>query len=305
MDLQTTYLGLDLKHPLVASAGPIARTLDGIKRLEDGNAAAIVLSSLFEEHCLPGAEVDEAFGPDAYLDLIRRAVDATDVPIIASLNGITDQGWTGYAKAIEDAGAAALELNVYYVPADLETTSAEVEQRYVDVLKSVKHMVDMPIAMKLSPYFSAFGAMARRLVEEGGADGLVLFNRFYQPDIDLAKMAVLPTLELSDPHEARLPLLWVGVLWRRIEASIAATTGVHRPEQVIKYLLAGADVVMTTSSLLREGPQHMADLLRGLAQWMHDRDYARIDQIRGALSHAQAADPTAFARANYVDTLKG
>ncbi|MGI9419180.1 MAG: dihydroorotate dehydrogenase-like protein [Geminicoccaceae bacterium] len=305
MDLRTRYLGLELKHPLVASASPISRTLDGIKRLEDGNAAAIVLSSLFEEHCQRGADVDEAFGPDAYLDLIRRAVDATDVPIIASLNGITDRGWTTHAKAISDAGAAALELNVYYIPADLETTSAEVEQRYVDVLKSAKHAVNIPVAMKLSPYFSAFGAMARRLVDEGGADGLVLFNRFYQPDIDLAKLTVLPTLELSEPHEARLPLLWIAVLCRRVQASIAATTGVHRPEQVIKYLLAGADVVMTTSSLLKEGPQHMADLLRGLAQWMHDRDYTSVDRIRGALSHSQAADPTAFVRTNYVDTLKG
>ena len=304
MDLRTTYLGLELKHPLVASAGPISRTLDGIKRLEDGNAAAIVLSSLFEEHWREGTDVDEAFGPDAYLDLIRCAVDAVDIPIIASLNGITDRGWTVHAKGIEEAGAAALELNVYYVPADLETTSAEVEQRYVDVLTSVKRTVDIPVAMKLSPYFSAFGSMAKNLVDEG-ADGLVLFNRFYQPDIDLAKLTVFPTLEMSTPHEARLPLLWVAVLSRRIQASIAATTGVHRPEQVIKYLLAGADVVMTTSSLLREGPQHMADLLRGLAQWMHDWDYARVGQIRGALSHSQAADPTAFVRANYVDTLKG
>ncbi len=304
MNLQTTYLGLTLKHPLVASAGPISRTLDGIKRLEDGNAAAIVLSSLFEEHCQPGADVDEAFGPDAYLDLIRRAVDAADVPIIGSLNGTTDEGWMTHAKAIEEAGAAALELNIFYVPADLETTSADVEQRYIDILHSVKRAIDIPVAMKLSPYFSAFGAMANRLVKEG-ADGLVLFNRFYQPDIDLAKMTVFPTLELSATHEARLPLLWIAVLCRRIQASMAATTGVHRPDQVIKYLLAGADVVMTTSSLLREGPQHMADLLRGLAQWMHDRDYARVDQIRGALSYSQTADPTAFVRANYVDTLNG
>lgn len=305
MDLSTTYLGLELKHPLVASAGPISCTLDGIKQLEDGNAAAIVLFSLFEEHCQTGeAAVDEAFGPDAYLNLIRRAVDAADVPIIGSLNGITDQGWTKYAKAIEEAGAAALELNVYYIPADLETTSADVEQRYVDVLRSVKGTVDIPVTMKLSPYFSAFGAMAQRLVQEG-ADGLVLFNRFYQPDIDLAKMAVLPVLDLSTPHEARLPLMWIAVLSRRIEASIAATTGVHRAEQVIKYLLVGADVVMTTSSLLKEGPEHMADLVRGLAQWMHDQDYAGLAQVRGALSHSEATDPTAFVRANYVDTLKG
>ncbi|MGI9451221.1 MAG: dihydroorotate dehydrogenase-like protein [Geminicoccaceae bacterium] len=304
MDMRTTYLGLELKHPLVASAGPIARSLDGIKRLEDGNAAAIVLPSLFEEQCQEGAEVDDAFGPDAHLDLIRRAVDATEIPIIASLNGITDQGWTDYAKAMEEAGAAALELNVYYVPADLETTSADVEQRYVDILSSVKEIVDIPVAMKLSPYFSAFGAMAKRLVDEG-ADGLVLFNRFYQPDIDLSKMTVFPTLEFSNPHEARLPLLWIAILSRRIEASIAATTGVHRAEHAIKFLLAGADVVMTTSSLLKQGPQHMADLVRGVTQWMFDWDYSGVARIRGALSHARAADPTAFIRANYLDTLKG
>ena len=302
MDLRTTYLGLDLKNPLVASASPISRTLDGVKRLEDSSTAAIVLPSLFEEHC--HAEADDAFGPEAYLDLIRRAVGSTDIPIIASLNGITDQGWTMHAKTIEEAGAAALELNIYYIPADIETTSADVEQRYIDVLRAVKETVKIPVSMKLSPYFSAFGAMAKRVTEEG-ADGLVLFNRFYQPDIDLAKMAILPTLDLSNAHEARLPLLWIAVLSRRVQASIAATTGVERAEQVIKYLLVGADVVMTTSSLLREGPQHMADLVRGLAQWMHDHDYAQLSRIRGALSHAQAADPTAFVRANYVDTLKG
>lgn len=305
MDLRTTYLGLDLKNPLVASAGPTSRTLDGIRRLEDSSTAAVVLPSLFEEHCLPGKTgVEEAFGPEAYLDLIRRATGSTDMPIIASLNGITDKGWTMHAKAIEEAGAAALELNVYYIPADTETTGAEVEQRYVDVLRAVKETVKIPIAMKLNPYFSAVGAMAKRLVQEG-ADGLVLFNRFYQPDIDLAKMAILPTLDLSNPHEARLPLLWIAVLSRRIETSIAATTGVQRAEQVIKYLLAGADVVMTTSSLLREGPQHMADLVRGLAQWMHDYDYAQLSQVRGAMSQSQVIDPTAFVRSNYVDTLKG
>ncbi|MGH1483583.1 MAG: dihydroorotate dehydrogenase-like protein [Geminicoccales bacterium] len=303
MDLRTTYLGLELKHPLVASAGPISGTLDGVKQLEDGNAAAIVLSSLFEENCKKEAAIDEAFGPDAYLDLIRHAVDATEIPIIASLNGMTDQGWTNYGKAIEEAGAAALELNVYYIPADLETTSVEVEQRYVDVLNSVKGVVDIPVAMKLSPFFSAFGAMAKRLAEEG-ADGLVLFNRFYQPDIDLAKMTVYPALELSTPHEARLPLLWIAILCRQIETSIAATTGVHRAEQVIKYLLAGADVVMTTSSLLKQGPQHMADLLRGVTQWMFDWNYPSVTRIRGALSHSRAVDPTVFVRANYVETLK-
>lgn len=310
MDLRTTYLGLELKHPVVASAGPISRTLDGIKQLEDSSAAAIVMFSLFEERFQQPATTaagtvapHDALGPDAYLELVRRAVEATDIPIIGSLNGANDRGWAAAAQAVEEAGAAALELNVYYIPADPETTSAEVEQRYIDVLQSVRSAIDIPVAMKLNPYFSAFGAMARRLVDEG-ADGLVLFNRFYQPDIDLAKMTVSPILELSSTHEARLPLLWIAILTGKVQASIAATTGVHRAEQVIKYLLVGADVVMTTSSLLKQGPQHMADLVRGLAQWMHDHDYDRVGQVRGALSQSRTADPAAFVRANYVDTLE-
>ncbi len=302
MDLQTAYMGLMLKHPLVASAGPIARSLDGVKRLEDGNAAAIVMPSLFEEQFQDGVENDYPFGADAYSDLLRRAVEATDVPIIASLNGMSDRGWQTNARAMEEAGAAAIELNVYYIPADIETAGAEIEQRYVDVLRTVKDAVAIPVAMKLNPYFTAFGAMAKRLVDEG-ADGLVFFNRFYQPDIDLSTMRLSPVLDLSSTHEARLPLMWIGVLSRKIDASIAATTGVQRAEQVVKYLLVGADAVMTTSSLLRNGPQHMADLVRGLVLWMHERDYASISQIRGALSQDKADDPTAFVRANYVEAL--
>jgi dihydroorotate dehydrogenase (fumarate) len=303
MDLRTTYLGLELKHPLIASAGPIARTLDGVKRLEDANAAAIVLPSLFEEQT-QNASIAESpqQGPDAHLDLLRKAVEVTDIPIIASLNGVTSLGWHRYANAMEEAGAAALELNIYYIAADIETSSADVEDRYVDVLRAVKSAVDIPVAMKLSPYFTAFGAMAKRLVDEG-ADGLALFNRFYQPDIDLSNLSVSPALELSSAHESRLPLMWIGLLSRKIGASLAGTTGIHTAEQVIKYLLVGADVVMTTSSLLRQGPQHMADLVRGLAQWMHERDYARIAQIRGALSQDRSDDPTAFVRANYVEAL--
>lgn len=303
MDLQTTYLGLELKHPLVASAGPIARSLDGIKRLEDGNAAAIVLPSLFEEQFVDGADADDPLGPDAYMDLLRHSTETADIPIISSLNGVTNRGWRTHAKAMEEAGAAALEINIFHIPADIETSGAEVEQRYVDALRTVKEAVNIPVAMKLNPYFTAFGAMAKRLVDEG-ADGLVLFNRFYQPDIDLSTMSVSPTLELSSSHEARLPLMWIGMLNRKLDASIAATTGVQRADQAIKYLLAGADVAMTTSALLRNGPQHMADLVRGLAQWMHERDYARIDQLRGALSQDRVADPTAFIRANYVEALK-
>ncbi len=326
MNLDTTYMGLALKHPIVASAGPISQTLDGIRKLEDGNAAAIVMFSLFEEQIrqqdaiaehllktshtsssnLPNDFSDVAdleVTPDRYLDLVQSAVDACDVPIIASLNGITNEGWIGYAKRLEQAGAHALELNVYYIPADLETMGADVEQRYVDVLSAVKSAVTIPVAIKLGPYFSAFGSMARILVD-AGADGLVLFNRFYQPDFNLETMTVEPSLELSQPNEIRLPLLWIAVLAGRIETSIAATTGVGTSEQVIKYLLAGADITMTTSSLLRNGPRHMADLLRGLAQWMNDRGYETLAQMRGSMSQHHVADPTAFERANYIKVLR-
>lgn len=326
MKLDTTYMGLALKHPVVASAGPLSHTLDGIRQLEDGNAAAIVMFSLFEEQIRhenamaeqrlnAGTEsfgeslsyfpeiTDHDVGPDSYLELVRNAVAACDVPIIASLNGITNEGWIDYARLLQDAGAHALELNVYYIPADLETMGADVEQRYVEVLSAVKSAVTIPVAIKLGPYFSAFGSMARILVD-AGADGLVLFNRFYQPDFDLDAMTVAPTLELSQPNEIRLPLLWIAVLAGRIDASIAATTGVATSEQVIKYLLAGADVAMTTSSLLRSGPRHMADLLRGLAQWMNDKGYENLDQLRGAMSQRHVADPAAFERANYIKVLQ-
>jgi dihydroorotate dehydrogenase (fumarate) len=326
MKLDTNYLGLDLKHPIVASAGPISQSLDGIRRLEDGNAAAIVMFSLFEEQIRRENEVAEQMlaagadsfgeslsyfpeaaereaGPEDYLTLVRDAVEVTDVPIIASLNGTTDEGWVDYARLLQDAGAHALELNVYYIPADLETMGADVEQRYVEVLSAVKSAVTIPVAIKLGPYFSAFGSMARILVD-AGADGLVMFNRFYQPDFDLEAMEVSPTLDLSEPNEIRLPLFWIGVLTGRIDASIAATTGVRNAEQVIKYLLAGADAVMTTSSLLRNGPRHMADLVRGLAQWMADKGYEDVDQLRGAMSKHQVADPAGYERANYIKVLQ-
>ncbi|MGI9417252.1 MAG: dihydroorotate dehydrogenase-like protein [Geminicoccaceae bacterium] len=326
MKLNTNYLGLDLKHPIVASAGPISQKLDGIKRLEDGNAAAIVMFSLFEEQIRRENELAERMmaagtdsfseslsyfpevaerevGPEDYLKLLQKAVEATDVPVIASLNGTTNEGWVDYARLLQDAGAHALELNVYYIPADLETMGADVEQRYVEVLSAVKSAVTIPVAIKLGPFFSAFGSMARILVD-AGADGLVLFNRFYQPDFDLEAMEVSPTLELSEQNEIRLPLLWIGVLAGRIEASIAATTGVRNADQVIKYLLAGADVVMTTSSLLRNGPRHMADLVRGLAQWMADKGYDDVGQLRGAMSQRKVTDPGAFERANYIKVLQ-
>jgi dihydroorotate dehydrogenase (fumarate) len=324
-DLATTYLGLRLKHPVVASAGPISHTLDGIRQLEDAGAAAIVLFSLLEEQIrlenaatehligvgaesfpealdyFPAVE-DYEVGPEPYLELIRRAREATDVPIIASLNGMTREGWVDYAGKIEQAGAAALEVNVYYIPADLTTTAREVEELYLHVLREVRAAVRIPIAMKLNPFFSALGEMARQLVRSG-ADGLVLFNRFYQPDFDLQSLEVAPTLQLSKPDEIRLPLLWIAILHGRLDVSLAASTGVHSSEEVIKYLLAGADAVMTTSALLQHGPRHLETLVSGLRQWLEQRGYASVEQMQGSMSQKSVADPTAFERANYIRIL--
>jgi dihydroorotate dehydrogenase (fumarate) len=325
-DLATTYLGLPLKHPVVASAGPISRTLDGIRRLEDAGAAAIVLFSLFEEqirlenaateHLIGvGAESfpealdyfpaieDYEVGPEPYLELIRRAREATGIPIIASLNGATPEGWLDYARKIEQAGASALELNVYYIPADLKISGREVEELYRQALRQVKAAVRIPIAMKLNPFFSAPGEMAQSLASSG-ADGLVLFNRFYQPDFDLETLEVVPTLQLSRPEEIRLPLLWIAILHGRIAASLAASTGVHSADEVIKYLLAGADAVMTTSVLLQHGAQHLATLVDGLARWLERRGYASVEQMKGSMSQKSVADPTAFERANYIRVLE-
>jgi dihydroorotate dehydrogenase (fumarate) len=326
MDLKTTYLGLELKHPIVASASPLSRTLDGIRRLEDAGASAIVLFSLFEEQIRYEQESldylteagTEAFaesltyfpavqeyrvGPDAYLELIRAATKATDVPIIGSLNGITNTGWTQYAREMVEAGAKAIELNIYYIPADLTVTGREVEQRYIDVVTAVRASVKVPIAVKLSPFFSSMGEMARRLVD-AGADGLVLFNRFYQPDFDLDELEVVPDMELSTASEIRLPLLWIAVLHGRINASLAATRGVQTGIEVIKYIMAGADAVMTTSALLRNGVGHLTTLLDGMRIWMDKRGYTSVAQMKGSMSQKKVANPAAFERANYIKILQ-
>ncbi|HEX5794806.1 MAG TPA: dihydroorotate dehydrogenase-like protein [Geminicoccaceae bacterium] len=325
-DLATTYLGLPLQHPVLASAGPLSRSLDGIRELEDAGAAAIVLFSLFEEqirlenaataHLIgAGAEsfpealdyfpalADREVGPEPYLELIRRAREATAVPIIASLNGMTREGWVDYARKIEQAGATALELNLYHVPADPATSGRAVEELYLHVLREVRAAVRIPLAMKLSPFFSAPGAMARQLADLG-ADGLVLFNRFYQPDFDLETLEVAPTLQLSRPEEIRLPLLWIAILHGRIEASLAASTGVHAPDEVVKYLLAGADAVMTTSALLQHGARHLETLVSGLRQWLERRGYASVEQMKGSMSQRHVAHPAAFERANYIRVLE-
>jgi dihydroorotate dehydrogenase (fumarate) len=325
-DLSTSYMGLELKHPVVASASPISQTLDGIKRLEDGGAAAVVMFSLFEEQIrqenaafehlvasgtesfaeslsyFPEVE-DYQVGPEPYLELVRRASEATAIPIIGSLNGITHEGWVDYARKIEQAGAKGLELNVYYIPADLDLSGREVEQRYLEVVRAIKKSVAIPIALKLSPFFSSLGHMARQLVD-AGADALVLFNRFYQPDFDLEKLEVVPDLTLSHPNEIRLPLLWIAVLRGRIEASLAATTGVHSREEVIKYLMAGADAVMTTSALLKNGAGFLQTLVDGLSRWLEQGGYASVEQMKGSMSQQHVADPSAFERANYIKVLE-
>ncbi|MEJ0097209.1 MAG: dihydroorotate dehydrogenase-like protein [Bauldia sp.] len=327
MDLTTRYMGLVLKNPLVASASPLNNEVANLRRLEDAGAAAVVLPSLFEEQIEAEAarrdrlteapaesfaeavtyfpeQADYRVGPHAYLDLVRRARDAVDIPVIASLNGTTDEGWISYARLLEEAGASALELNVYFIPADLSLTGAAVEERYLDIVRAVRAMVAIPIAVKLSPYFSSVGNMALAL-EKAGADALVLFNRFYQPDIDLARLSVLPDLNLSSPSEIRLPLLWLAILSGRVKASLAATTGVTTADEVAKYLLVGADAVMTTSALLRHGVGHMAALLAGLQAWLEAREFTSLDAVRGIMDQRSLDDPQAFERANYIRILQG
>jgi dihydroorotate dehydrogenase (fumarate) len=325
MDLTTRYMGLQLKNPLVASASPLTGELDSLKRLEDAGAAALILPSLFQEEIeaetaryetLTSAHddswpeglsnfpklADAQHGPHEYLELVRRAREAAGVPVIASLNGISNEGWISYARQLEQAGANGLELNIYFIPADLAATGRDVEQRYLDILRSVRATVSIPVAIKLSPYFSSVGNMAMAL-HDAGADALVLFNRFYQPDLDVTRLQVLTDLKLSVPNEIRLPLLWLAVLAGRTRASLAASTGVTGAEEVVKYLLVGADVVMTTSSLLRQGPGHMATLLRGLEKWLEARDFSSLEHVRGIMSQRCLRDPQAFERANYIKIL--
>jgi dihydroorotate dehydrogenase (fumarate) len=327
MDLTTRYLGLSLKSPLVAGASPLTGEVDNIRRLEDLGAGAVVLPSIFEEQIERDEQLIEhmgtigvdsypealtyfpaaasyRIGPAHYLDVLHHAAAATDIPIVGSLNGITDHGWVNYAGQMEQAGAAALELNIYFIPADPDVPGHEVEQRYITILKAIKQAVKIPVAVKLSPYFSAMGHMATQLVE-AGADGLVLFNRFYEPDIDLGQLTLLPNLELSTSAEIRLPLLWIGVMSGRVRASLAASTGVESADEVIKYLLVGADVVMTSSALLRHGVDYMKVLLDGLKSWLAARDLDTLDRIRGRMSQRNITDPTAFARANYIRILQG
>jgi dihydroorotate dehydrogenase (fumarate) len=326
MDISAHYLGLELRNPLVASASPLASTVDGVRRLAAAGVAAVVLPSLFEEEirrqeaqdaalAQAGAEsfaeslsyfpsgADDEPGPHRYLSLVERAAAAVDVPVIASLNGVTTGGWTDYASALEQAGAAAIELNIYHLPGDPLTSGRDVEQRHVDVLTTVKAVVGVPVVVKLSPYFSSVGEMALRL-DRAGADGLVLFNRFLQPGIDPESLTVTAGFGLSSPAEGRLPRAWIALLTGRVRASIAASTGVEDAADVAAYLLAGADVVMTTSSLLRHGPEHAKVLLGGLTAWMAGKGFRSLDDLRGMLAVPADHEEAARERASYVSALR-
>jgi dihydroorotate dehydrogenase (fumarate) len=325
MDLTTDYMGLALRNPLVASASPLSQTVAGVQRLADAGVAAVVLPSLFEEQLrreadrdarladagtdsfpesltyLPPAPDGEA-GSRRYLSLIERAVAAVDIPVIASLNGVTAGGWVDHATAMQDAGAAAIELNVYYLPGDPHTSGRDVEQRHVDILTRVKASVSVPVAIKLSPYFSSTGEIAVRL-DQAGADALVMFNRFMRPDIDAETLAVTAGVRLSSPAEAGLPRAWIALLHGRVRASLAATTGVEDSDDVAKYLLAGADVVMTASALLRHGPEHAGVLLDGLTSWMSRKGFTGVQDLRGMLRVPPEEDQAGYERSGYVTAM--
>jgi dihydroorotate dehydrogenase (fumarate) len=325
MDLTTTYLGLKLRTPLVPSASPLSEEVDSIKRLEDAGASAIVLYSLFEEqlrqdrvelhqHMEAGTfsyaealtyfpEPDQFhLGPDEYLKHISKAKNAVNMPVIASLNGSSVGGWTSYAKAIQQAGADALELNIYYIPTDLDVTSAQIEQTYLEILKAVKSEVTIPVAVKLSPYFTNFANMAKRL-DEAGANGLVLFNRFYQPDIELESLEVVPNILLSTPMAMRLPLRWVAILYDKLSCSLAATSGIHRATDALKMLMAGADVTMLCSVLIRHGVKQIGVIERDLIAWMEEHEYESVEQLKGSLSQKNCPNPSEFERAQYMRAI--
>jgi dihydroorotate dehydrogenase (fumarate) len=327
VDLTTDYMGLRLRNPLIASASPLNSDLGMLRALEDHGAAAVVLPSIFEEQIVaerteyerrtevPASGFAEAqsyfptyagygFGPDRYLEILQHAKAALGIPIIASVNCITPQGWSDYAASLQQAGADAIELNMYFIPADLTLSGREVEQRYLQAVSAVKARVAIPIAVKIGPYFSSIGDMAHELAD-AGANALVLFNRFYQPDIDIATLQLSMHIELSTSQEMRLPLLWIAILHGRVPVSLAASTGVQTAEDVYKYLLAGADTVMTTSALLRHGVTHMRTLLDDLTPLLEGRGIDSLAHVRGRMSQKNLKDPTAFERANYMQMLRG
>lgn len=326
MQLSTRYLGMTLKNPIVPSSSPLTGNLDGIRRLEEAGAAAVVLQSLFEEQINQESHQLDHFlthsshghpealsyfpelqgysvGPEAYLELIRKSKETLSIPVIGSLNGVSAGGWTKYARLMQEAGADALELNIYYVATDMDSTGAEIEQMYIDVLREVKQNVTVPVAIKLSPYFSSMANMARRLVD-AGANSLVMFNRFYQPDFDLEHLEVAPHLVFSTSQEVRLPLRWTAILHNRVKADLAITSGVHNQYDVIKAMMAGAKVAMMASALLEYGPGYVAQVLEGVGAWMAEKEYESIEQMQGSMSQQKVGEPAAFERANYVKMLQ-
>ena len=328
MNLVTSYVGLSLRNPLIASPSPRNAELDHLRRLDDAGVGAVVLPSLFQEqieaendryetmlatsidsspeaqsYLPPIATGPYGLGPERHLDLVRRAVASLSVPVIASLNGSSATGWTSYASQLEQAGADALELNIYDVPVDISVAGRDIEQRYLDVLTAVRTAVTIPVVVKMPPYFSSIGHMAGRFVE-AGANGLVIFNRYLQPDIDLVNMRLSSELRLSHPSEMGLPLLWTALLAGRINASLAASTGVEHGDHIVKFLLAGADVVMTTAAILRHGPDYVRTLIEGVKTWMDVRGIESLDRIRGQMSWARAKRNDSYVRAHYLQLLE-
>ncbi len=325
VDLTTTYLGFKLKNPLVASSSPLSEKVENVKRLEEAGVAAVVMYSLFEEQIIhESLELDyflnqgtESFAesltyfpnmgkyslaPDKYIERIEKTKKAVSIPVFGSLNGVSSGGWTNYARKIQDAGADGLELNLYYLPLDVDMTSNLVEDTYVRLVGDVRSMVKIPLAIKLSPFITALPNFARRLVD-AGADALVLFNRFYQPDLDLENLEVVPNLVLSDSDELRLPLRWIAILYGKVKADLALTSGVHSSVDTIKAVMAGASVAMTTSAILKNGMQTVPSILKGMEEWMTTHEYESVKQMRGSMSQGAVADPAAFERANYMKVL--
>lgn len=327
MDLQTNYLGLELKNPIVPSASPLSKNIDTAKQLEDAGASALVMYSLFEEEMIEeavnldfliegqslGTAEASSYLPvadcyknclDLYLEQLGNLKKSLEIPVIASLNGVTNGGWIEHAKDIEDAGADALELNIYYIPTDITESGTEVEARYIDILKSVKKQISIPVTCKLTSQFSSPGHFIKQL-EAAGADGVSLFNRFYQPDINLETLELDPTLHLSSPYESLLRMHWIGLLYGQTNLSLAATGGVHNAETVIKLLMAGADITHLCSVLLKEGPEVIKTILSELIQWLEEKEYESVSQLKGSVSKGKAINPIAFERVNYLQVLQG
>lgn len=323
--LITSYLGMKLKNPLVASSGPLTSSMPALMQLEECGIAAVVLPSLFEEQIEHDeSQIERLYryqadayaeslsyfpetenytkGPQEYLELIDEAKQTLGIPVIASLNGHTSGGWTRYARMLEDAGADALELNVYFIPTDCGMDSSEVEQRYVDLVANVKQSISIPLAVKIGSHFTSIPNIAYRLMTVG-ADGLVLFNRFLEPDLDLETLTIVPDLVLSQPYEVRLPLRWIAILRDQLQCSLAATSGVHQAADVARVLLVGADVAMMTSALLKRGPQHVEVILAELSNWLIEKEYDSVEQLKGSMSRANCPDPSALERANYMKAL--